>query len=681
MVVSHREKGLSTKGRVGLVLVFFLACYGYLWLFVQPRVIYDGFGTVVLDVPVFAAGGQFLREALDVPGGLTVYAYGLLSQGFCCSWLGALVVVLTALCLGGLAQGHYVRAGPLRPGAPQRILGRWRPGPKSDRSDLEARPSAILQGPQTPHFAFGESLPYFPPIFIFLLYSRYDHPLAAGLTLSLGLLLSLVFEKLPLRRVPLRVVVFGLLAGISYWLGGAGSASVFALMTVIHLLFRRAWLAALLALPVTAGIIWILADHVFYLSPRQAFLTLIPFRRDEAAGLRTFSRFLVVLLYAFVPVSVSLLGLWRLAVARDGDAGTAPPRQRKGRKTRAAPAFRRAFLAHWQRLALPAVPVTVLAVGLYGSSDRIHRHIVRMNALSRQGRWAEVLELGARLPQKVYSIYANHDIDRALYGVGRLPYDMFCFSQNPHALLLTHEEEESCMTQLKMCDAFIELGNVDLAEKLASEFLVTKGHLGFVLEKLAWISLIKGQDDTARVYLQALRKDWVCRNRAEAMLHGLDHGFEPEAAAYIRRIRSYIRRRDAGRLNRESIEEMLTGLLEQNPRNRMAFEYLMACYLLAGQVDKIAARMGRLEELGYREVPTLYEEAMLISYGARRQSLDLKRFPISRGTLERYERFVRLNDSMQTHNRQAVLEQLVREFGTSYFFYYRFEIRRASAPP
>ncbi len=126
---------------------------------------------------------------------------------------------------------------------------------------------------------------------------------------------------------------------------------------------------------------------------------------------------------------------------------------------------------------------------------------------------------------------------------------------------------------------------------------------------------------------------------------------------------------------------MLTGLLEQNPGNRMAFEDLMAAYLLAGRVDKITAHAKYLAGLGYREIPTLYEEAMLIYYGMQRQTLNLGQLAISRGTIERYERFVRLNQSLSADDREAALQQLVGEFGTSYFFYYAFTISKPASNP
>jgi hypothetical protein len=623
----------SRKSQLSLYLIFYLLCYLYIWLFVKPHLIYHGFGTIILDVPLFSTGWQFLRDSLGIPGGLVIYVYGFLSQLYYYSWLGSLLVVLVALCFCELSKKHYIYAG---------------------------RPRSTI-------------LHYFPAIMILLIYNNYDHPLAAYLTLSIGLLFSFVLERVPLRRGPIRMVVFCLMAAISYCLAGAGGVLIFSLMTTVYLFFlRRDWLSAFLTLPAATFIIWALAEYVFHMSPKQAFLVLTPFCRDLTANMKMLSKVLVVMLYAFVPVTVSLICLWRMLFGRNRNTSAAHTRKTKSRKTRAVVRHRGAILAYFKKFVLPAVPVTVMAVGLYFSYDKVHRQVVLMNYLSRQGRWPEVLALGNRLPKNIYNIYCNHDINRALYHAGRLPYDMLCFPQNPHALLLTHEEEESSITQLKMCDTFIELGNVNYAEKLASEFLVIKGDTGIVLEKLAWINIIKGQESTARIYLNALKKDLIYRDKAESMLSGLENGFAPDKDAYIQRINSYIRTNGGARLYKESIEEMLTGLLRQNPNNKMAFEYLMSCYLLAGQLDNIAANIERLDQLGYQDVPTLYEEAMLIYYGLRGRKLDLNKLNIKRQTIERYSRFLQLYNSMQAHNRQVVLQHLLREFGTSYFFYYKF---------
>jgi hypothetical protein len=249
---------------------------------------------------------------------------------------------------------------------------------------------------------------------------------------------------------------------------------------------------------------------------------------------------------------------------------------------------------------------------------------------------------------------------------------MFRYPQDPHALLLTHETRESDLTQMKLADLFLELGHVNMAEKLASELLATKSHSGPALEKLAWISIIKGHPDTARVYLNALKRDLILGGTAESILHGLDAGFSDDQAAYIDRIRSSTQDGPAGATGREPLDERLAALLQRNPHNRMAFEYLMAGYLLTGQVEKIADNVQRLRDLGYEKTPTLYEEALLIYYGSKGMKISLEQAGISRETFQRYQTFIQIRNAMQPQNQQAVFDRLIREFGTSYFFFYTF---------
>ena len=167
-------------------LLFFVLCFIYFWLVVEPYLIYYGFGTLLPDAPQFATGWPFLRDALGTPGGPVIYASAFLSQGFCHAWLGAAIIVLAGLCLAELSRRHLVRIGLAR---------------------------AWLLAP-------------LPAIMLFLIYSDYNHPLAVCLAVSLGLLLSLIFEWvsqtrlialgavawLPWRLSPAHIVAYCLLA-------------------------------------------------------------------------------------------------------------------------------------------------------------------------------------------------------------------------------------------------------------------------------------------------------------------------------------------------------------------------------------------------------------------------------------------------------------------------------------
>jgi hypothetical protein len=614
-------------------LLYFLLCFVYMWLAVRPDLIYYCFGTILPNAPAFATGWTFLTDSLALPGGPVTYAAGFLSQGYYYAWLGAAIIALAGLGLSELCRRHLVTAGLTR----------------------------------------GFVLATFPAIALFLIYSHYKHPLTVCLAVALGLALSLVFERLPLRRPPVRVVVCGFIAVVSFWLGGAGTLLVFALMTTIYaILLRRDWLTTVLALPAGAALAWVLAEYVFLIPARQAFVSLTPLASSQTTDLAPFLRVLTFLLYGFAPLTVLLVLLGKRLFGGRGRTPNALPKKIRGKGKFAATGRKRLSLAFLAKPAVPAVPVVLMALGLYLGNDALRKPYVLSNYYSCQKRWDKVLELAAHLPKGWSNVYVNHDITRALYRTGRLPYDMFRYPQNPHALLLTHEKKESDLTEWKLSDIFLELGHVNMAQKLASELLTTKDHLGAALEELAWISIIKGHSGTARVYLEALRRDLIYRNRAESLLRGLDSGFTPDQAAYIDRIRSCVRDEMTPVTGAEPVDQTLAALLKRNPHNKMAFEYLMACYLLTGRVDKVVENMERLPDLGYLAIPTLYEEAILIYYRSRAQAVDLDKFHVSPETLHRYEAFAQIRGTMGPQNNQAVPSRLIRDFGTSYFFYYCF---------
>ncbi len=616
-------------------LLFFVLCFLYLWLVVEPHLIYHGFGTLLPDAPPFATGWPFLKEVLSQPGGPVIYISGFLSQGYYYSWLGAGIIVLAGFCLGELSRRHFVTAG----------------------------------------FAHGRLLALFPAIMLFLIYSQYHHPLPACLAVSLGLVLSLIFEKLPLRQPLVRAPAGCLIAVAGFWLGDAGTWLVFALMTLVHeVVVHRRGTAITLALSASAAVILVLAQYVFLIPTREALVVLTPFAPSATAGMDPFLKVVVFLLYGFVPLVIVVVSVGKSIFGRRGPkTNVRSKRAGRVRITHHSTASKGgAWYAPYRfaRPALAALPIVLMALGLYVSHKELRKPYVLSNYYSRQKRWDKIIELGRHLPKDKSNPYVTHDILRALYHTGRLPYDMFCYPLFPEGILLTHEKTKSDLTQGRLSDIFLELGHVNMAQKLASEILTTKGPLGIAMEELAWINIIKGHPDTARVYLEALKGDLVHRGRAQSLLQGLDRGFAPEQAAYIDGIRSCMQGETAGVTGTEPVNETLTALLKHNPHNKMAFEYLMACYLLTMQVDKIVGNMGRLHDLGYQGTPTLYQEAILIHFGSQGREVDLGKFSISPETLQRYKAFVQLGNARESQDRQTVLNRMIREFGTSYFFYY-----------
>lgn len=613
-------------------LLFFVLCFFYLWLVVEPHLIYHGFGTILPSAPSFASGPAFLMGHLATPGGGITYAAGFLSQGYYYAWLGAAIITLLALQLAELFRRHLALAG---------ITG-----------------SAVLTA--------------LPAVAFFLVYSRYEHPLSVCLVATFALSLSLAFERLALRRLPACLLAYGLLAASAFWIGGSGTLLLLAVLTMIYsVLLRRDLRSAVLVPLLSVVIVWALAQYVFLIAPRQAFSIMAPFAPSVVGG-EPFLRVLIYCLYGLAPLAVLLTLVGGHLLAWKGQRLAARSKKARRQHKHGDSRRKRSIPAVLFKPALAAVPVVLMVLGLYLDRDELRKPYVLSNYYACEMRWDDVLALGRRLPKGKSNVFVNHDVLRALYHTGRLPYDMFTFPLNPHALLLTHEQRQSDLALYKLSNAFLELGHANMAQKLASELLATKDHLGVALEMLGQVSLVKGQPDTARVYLNALRRDPIRRGTAQSWLRDLDRGLSPDRAARIARIRSCMPDDPLAVAGPEPLERTLGGLLEQNPRNKMAFEYLMACYLLTGKVDKVTENLHRLDDLGYRTPPTLYQEAALIHYVSQRHMPDVGRITISPETIKRYQRFVQIRTAMTSQNQREMLSQLIREFGASYFFYSAF---------
>jgi hypothetical protein len=165
---------------------------------------------------------------------------------------------------------------------------------------------------------------------------------------------------------------------------------------------------------------------------------------------------LIIVLYGFVPLSVLLLFPGKMVFGKIGHTRKIRSKPKKGKKRHNAARQKKLSLTIFKKPAVTAIPIVLMAAGLYFSYDQMSKPFVLTNDYSLRKQWDKVLGLGRSLPKGKSNVYFNHDIIRALYHTGKLPYDLFRFPQTPHGLLLTHEKKESYLTQLKLCDIFME---------------------------------------------------------------------------------------------------------------------------------------------------------------------------------------------------------------------------------
>jgi hypothetical protein len=607
--------------------VFFTAFYLYLWLFIKPQFIYHGFGIIILKYPAFSLDWSFLTESFTRPGGLVEYVSGFLSQCYYFPWIGALIVTLLAWMLCRCTHTLITCSGP----------GRLR--------ILSCLPACAL----------------------LITYNRYDHPLAMCLALLIALSSSIAYQRIRITSPAVSAVLFLIITAIIYHIAGAACLVFTALATLHEFFHRRHPLWAGLMLLMAISSVCLIAVFAFDLTLTQAYTILTPFNHTLTADMDIVSRIAVQCLYLFAPMLVLLIALWQKLFGRQS-SGTVKPARRK-RKTKKKNAASDNRNRHMLKFAAQAVFLAaVFTSSVFFSMDRMNREWMYMNYFAQRNMWADLLLRARKMPPGAYNVNSTHNINRALYHTGKLGNEMFEFTQKAEALMFTTPGTTSGMKKWKMCDLFFHLGCLNLAEHLAFEIMEIQGDLPFILRRLAQINIVKGQPETAKVFLNALGKNLVYARHAKVMLADLDKDPQLNNNPQLKYIRSIVSDKDSPTWKSGPMDRLLLGLLKHNPKNKMAFEYLMAYYLLTGQTDKIADNLARFDDFGYEQIPLHYQQAILIHIGSTGRNVSLHDRSISPQTINDYEKFLAACKNLQ-HNHQAAFNSLIADFGNSYFFY------------
>jgi len=604
-------------------VLFFAAAFVFVWLVLQPHLIYAAFGDFV-DFPDFRPDWAFAAQRLSTAGGPVEYASDFLSQWFFYDWAGALIIAALAAAI--MSATYFMVLAIAR--AHPRIL----------------------------HFA--------PAIIAVMLCESYNHMLESLLAILAAILFAAAYAFVSSTRTAVRLAVFAAMFVLLYWTACA-AALVFALLAAINELLHKRRFAAV-ACPIFAvAAAHLIGIYFFLLEMPLPYIKLLPIF-PLAGNLQTVSMAWLCLFVAAAPLSAAATA--RLFAPRPAEDRKPPVRDPK-RKHPPKKEPRRPFRNLWfARLASLIVVAAAATCGAYYSFDSVRKHILAMNDLLRHERWNEFLD-AARAFERMgfYNPQLNHDINRALYHAGRLPDEMFAWTQQPEALMLFGAEDAGGAQFIRMSDMNFDLGNVNAAEHWAYELLETEGPSPLVFDRLARINIAKGQLSAARVFLNALSADLIHGDRARQTLRMLETDPNLNSDPAIQNARAMNWKTDR-LLNYRNGEQLLRDLLDQHPDNRMAFEYLMALYLMTHNQEMIVANLHRLDALGYKRIPRHYEEAVMIYYDKTRKPVNLHGRQISPETVARHNRFVEVLNRNR-NDRRAAMAALAPEFGDSYFFY------------
>jgi len=642
-------KNLLGRGRVVSVL-FFGAFYLFLWLCIKPDLVYHYF-EISRKAPFFKTGWLFLQDSLSYPGGPSRYLASFFTQLCYFSWLGALCITLTAWAIYRLTASLTAIAAD----SPWRFIC------------------------------------YVPALLVLMICGRYESPMNTAMAVLAVVFFSVLYEKISTRLGPARVILFLIVCVFLYYFAGSIAFIFVALAALREFFDRRNPVFGVLYLLLGAAVCWLLGTYVFELGTREVYLHSSPFiptkqNNDKEKWARIFEGALFVVL----PVVVLLVGMGRglAGILNTSHSSRRRPQEKSSVAKETSEHFHRAELKWVMQISLL---VLIVVPSVLFSFDRKAKAVIQVSYFTCRRMWPEVLATARESYLKRYFPFCNHAVNRALYYTGRFGDEMFTYPQDFRAADLVF-----CLIQggnvvyMERAETCLELGLINVAEKIAHEFLEGSDDSPFILKQLALINIVKGRTETARVFLRALSKNLVYGREAKKLLRRLESDPQLENDQRIRQLRSVMLTTDHGYTSYNE-DAWLTELLQRNKHNKMAFEYLMANYLLTKQLDKFVENLPRLDDLGYESIPRHYQEAIVLYIGTTRKNVDLGDRLIDAETLRQYNEINQIGK--QFANDQGVLwRALASRFNRTYFFYFTFGssgitpqdmeiMRRSPGPP
>ena len=210
--------------------------------------------------------------------------------------------------------------------------------------------------------------------------------------------------------------------------------------------------------------------------------------------------------------------------------------------------------------------------------------VMQYDFMARHQQWNRILETANREKPNNQIGVTVQNLALAMHGV--LLDQMFNYNQNGIAGLLPDVKEDAT-SPLPTAEAFYQLGMINVAQRTvfeAQEAILDFQKSGRCYVRLAQTNLINGQYEVARKYLTALQKTLFYRDWANETLQLL--GDEASIAKHP----------EYGRLRKMAYDddfyfsdhvtpEMLQSLYLRNRDNGLAYQYLVAYYLLTGDQE------------------------------------------------------------------------------------------------
>ena len=319
----------------------------------------------------------------------------------------------------------------------------------------------------------------------------------------------------------------------------------------------------------------------------------------------------------------------------------------------------------WINFSVPLVFIGLLIGGLSVNANFRLEKILSLDSETYFGNSDRVIELSQKYNLK--DRRATYFTNMALAKNGTLPEHLLEYYQPSfYGLILPVMPEESWQSIFVSNEVFFLMGDMNLAQHSAmlGNTFSPYHRSSRMIKRLAEINLINGDTAAADKYLRILSNTLFHRKWAESR-QIMNHAAVP--TKWLAEKREQIPHTDTLRKSNDHVAS-LQFLIEQNPQNRIALDYLLCHYLLDKDLKAFKKAYDQYAQQIDRPVPLVYSETLLIQLFASQASGDeAAAYSINPQKMNDFIAYTKLYE--QTNGDMNALKE---RFGQSYWFYYHF---------
>lgn len=482
-----------------------------------------------------------------------------------------------------------------------------------------------------------------PAILLIFFISDYNFPIDIVIGILTGLLALVLFVKLSNPVIKMSVFIVSSFA--IYYISG-GSLLFYSLLCLFYILLNKKYsnkikFAALFVILLLSVLLPLLAkQNVLGLTAKDAFLSNLPQIDDFRVPVLPYILHLFFVIILFIP--------WF------NKSKIFKKSSKKASK----------ILNYKTQLYIISA-FTVLVCLL--TDIKTNRDIINIEYLARKGEWKELIKEVNKL--KRVGLPIVYQINRALAHNGMLLDQMFKYPQQfgTNGIFIT--SENAYKAPMHNSDFYYEIGHVNESLHWAYEALSVKGPTPYILKRLTIGNILKGEYEAALKYLKNLEKTVFHKKWARLYIEAISEKPDLSSLPQLGMMKDNMPDKDFIFYSEHSPLE-LSVLLEKNPGNVMAFQYLVAHQLLNVDLVDFPVFINILISLDYKTFPRYFEEALILFmiHSGNTNKFKWGPYTISKEAINRFNEYDMILKSFN-NDLKAAKNVIYKSFGDTYWYY------------